>query len=76
MVSPSNSISGRNEAGLVLRDVGATSTTVLGWTVRGESNPHDQLWKVGGVGTGLPGITFLLSNPGGMPVTAGSRESS
>ena len=27
MVSPSRSISGRNDAGLALRDVGATSTT-------------------------------------------------
>ncbi len=30
MVSPSNSISGRNDAGLALRDVGATSTTERG----------------------------------------------
>jgi hypothetical protein len=36
--SPSNSISGRNEAGLALRDVGATNTTERGsnslaWTI-------------------------------------------
>jgi hypothetical protein len=26
-------------------------------------------WKVCGVGTGLPGITLLLANPGGVPVS-------
>src|SRR2546430_13428717 len=38
-----------------------------GWSGRREPNTRDRLWKVGGVGTGLPGITVLLANPGRVP---------
>src|ERR1051326_7014103 len=45
VVSPSNPISGRNEAGLALRDVGATSTTERGrssfaWTTTPNRRPR------------------------------------